>query len=538
MKQVLTLFKLEFALKFAKTDKKKNIFVKVFDAILIIIGLAAVAGLVMFMFNSIINVCIESDLADEFLVFFLLIVQIIQLFFGLGLLTKTLFFNTDSSSLLKLPVSGEKIFIAKALFAYFYLTFLSTIIILPVLIMFGIMNACSALFFVMLPIICLLVPVLPFILAIIFALPTMYLISFLKSRFLLMLISYVLIVALGFVIYMQLLQMILALLNQNDAGTILTLDKVTAVKNLAHYFYPEVLLKNILTGSNFAVSLIITIFLSASVLTLLFILARKIYVNVLLNNVESENTFLHKEIKLKETSVTSALFKREFLNIFRSVNYSFQYLAVVLTTPLMIYFSNSISAKIGAEQLGSGLLPGIAILVIIMFLSMAVSFSATSFTREGENFFHTKIIPVSFKKQVFVKLCLYMIVTIPSILVSCLILYLVGTLSLSSMFIYTLAISLIMLGNAGYGIEKDLKNPKFRYVSNGEMDSTNRNVISSVGLGLIIALVLGVSAIIVSYIYSLNFIYYILFGFAIPYSVIETFMLFFHLEKKYSNIEA
>lgn len=544
MKQLLALIKLEFALKFPRFDKSKKLYVKIFDVIAILIGVGIVAALIMFMFKNIINICLRSNLGNEFLIFFILIVQLIQLFIGLGLLTKTLFFNSDSGSLLKLPVSGEKIFVAKSLFAFIYMCMFSFLIMVPVLIMYGILAAgygmlpTPALYYCMIPFVCVFSAILPFILATIFALPTMYIISFLKSKFVLMLITYVAIVAIGFVTYMQVLDILLKLLNSNDAGSVLTADVVANVKNITYYFYPEVALKNILTGNNFLKSFLVTILVGSVCVIGLVYIAKKIYVKVLLNNVESENTFLRKNIKIKKMSVTSALFKREFINIFRSVNYSFQYLAVVLTTPLMVYFSNAICGNIGIEKLGSGLLPGISILVLIMFLSMAVSFSASSLTREGDKFFHTKIIPVTYKRQVSVKLSLYMIVTVPSILISCVALWLFGTLSISQALLYTLAISLIMLGNACFGIERDLKNPKFKYLGNEEMTNANRNIISSVGIGLVISLVLGVAAIIVSYIFSLNFIYYILFGFAVPYAVIEFITLYAKIEKKYHNIEA
>lgn len=538
MKQLLSLIRLEFALKFPKFDKSKKLYVKIFDTIAILIGVGIVAALIMFMFKNIISICLRSDLGNEFIIFFILIVQLVQLFFGLGLLTKTLFFNSDSASLLKLPVSGEKIFVAKSLFAFIYMCMFSFLIMVPVLIMYGILASSGILFYFMIPVVCIFTAILPFILATIFALPTMYIISFLKSKFVLMLITYVVIVAIGFITYMKVLEVLLQLLNQNEAGSVLTSDVVANVKNITYYFYPEVALKNILIGNNFFKSFMVTILVGAVFIFGIVLIARKIYVKVLLNNVESENTFLRKNIKIKKMSVTSALFKREFINIFRSVNYSFQYLAVVLTTPLMVYFSNAICGNIGIEQLGPGLLPGISILVLIMFLSMAVSFSASSLTREGDKFFHTKIIPVTFKRQVSVKLALYIIVTVPSILVSCLALCIFGTLSISQALLYTLAISLIMLGNACFGIERDLKNPKFKYLGNEEMTTANRNIISSVGVGLVISLVLGVAAIILSFIFNLEFIYYILFGFAVPYSLIEFITLFAKLEKKYHSIEA
>jgi ABC-2 type transport system permease protein len=538
MKQLLTMIKLEFALKFPRIDKGKRLFVRILDGIAILLGLFLIGALILFVFYSLLSLCIKGDLVQEFLVFFIFLIQVLQLLFGLSLLTKTLYFSSDSASLLKLPVSGEKIFLAKIFFAYFYITMISSVIMLPVLIMFGILTGQALLFYFMIPLICVFCPLLPFILSTLFALPTMYIISFLKNKFILMLSTYVVLVAGGFITYMNILGVLIKLLDTSSNTALLTSEAISSVKDFAFYFFPEVLLKNILVNVNFIKSLAVYVLGGALLMILIVLLAKKMYVRVLLNNVESENTYMTKKVKIKQTSVAAALFEKEFINIFRSINYSFQYLAVILTTPLMVYFSNAIASQIGAEKLGSGILPGISLLVLIMFLSMGVSFSATSITREGDKFFHTKIIPVKYSKQIAVKVCLYVIVAIPCIFLSCFVLYFFNFLSLLETLLYSISISFIILGNICYGIEKDIKNPKFKYVGNQEYTGANRNVISSVGIGLIISMVMGIVAILFSFFLSLDFIYYVLFGFAIPYALAEVLILFIKVDRKYQNIEA
>lgn len=538
MKQLFTMIKLEFALKFPRVDKGKRLFVRILDAIAILAGIVLIGALILFVFYSLLNLCIKGGLIQEFLVFFIFLMQILQLLFGLSLLTKTLYFSSDSASLLKLPVSGEKIFLSKIFFAYFYITMISSVIMLPVLIMFGILTSQALLFFLMIPVVCIFCPLLPFILSTLFALPTMYIISFLKNKFVLMLLTYVLLVAGGFITYMNILQVLIKLLDTNASAALLTSETISSVKDFAFYFYPEVLLKNLLVNVNFIKSLAVYILGGALLLYIIILLAKKMYVKVLLNNVESENTYMTKKVKIKQISVSAALFEREFINIFRSINYSFQYLAVILTTPLMVYFSNAIASQIGAEKLGAGILPGISLLVLIMFLSMGVSFSATSITREGDKFFHTKIIPVKYRKQIAVKVCLYLIVAIPCIFLSCFVLYFFNFLGLIEALLYSISISFIILGNICYGIEKDIKNPKFKYVGNQEYTGANRNIMSSVGVGLIISMIMGVVAIVFSFFLSVDFIYYVLFGFAIPYALAEALILFVKVEKNYQKIEA
>lgn len=538
MKQLWTMIKLEFVLKFPKMDKGKRLILRIFDLIAILLGILVIGGLVIFVFYSLLNLCINGNLTQEFLVFFIFLIQILQLLFGLGLLTKTLYFSADSSSLLKLPVSGEKIFLAKIFFAYIYITALSSLIMLPVLVMFGILTSQAILFYFMIPLICLFSPIIPFILSTLFALPTMYIISFLKNKFVLMLLTYIFIVAIGFITYMNILSVLIKLLNASESAALLTSETISSVKDFAFYFFPEVLLKNILVNINFLKSFAVYLLGGILLITIIILLARKMYVKVLLNNVESENNYMTKKTKIKEVSVVSALFEKEFINIFRSINYSFQYLAIILTTPLMVYFSNAIASQVGAEKLGAGVLPGISLLVLIMFLSMGVSFSATSITREGDKFFHTKIIPVKYRKQIMVKTALYIIVAIPCIFVSCFVLYFFNFLSILETILYSVSISFIIIGNICYGIEKDIKNPKFKYVGSEEYTNANKNVISSVGVGLIISIIMGITAIVFSFFLSFNFIYYVLFGFAIPYALIEFIILFVKVEKNYQAIEA
>jgi ABC-2 type transport system permease protein len=291
---------------------------------------------------------------------------------------------------------------------------------------------------------------------------------------------------------MNILQLLIKLLDASSSASLLTSEAISSVKDFAFYFFPEVLLKNILVNVNFLKSILVYILGGVLLVILIIMLAKKMYVKVLLNNVESENTYMTKKVKIREMSVAGALFQREFINIFRSINYSFQYLAVILTTPLMVYFSNAIASQIGAEKLGEGILPGISLLVLIMFLSMGVSFSATSITREGDKFFHTKIIPVKYRKQVTIKVCLYVIVAKTCIFISCFVVFFFYFLTLLPSLLYAISISFIILGNICYGIEKDIKNPKFKYVGNQEYTGANKNVVSSIGLGLVISMVMGI----------------------------------------------
>jgi len=537
MSQFLTLLKLEFMTKKNRTNRGSKVFPRIIKALIILLGIGLIGALVLFAFYSLINMCLDANIGEEFLVFFIFLVQLGQLIFGLSLTTKTLFFNSDND-LLKLPVKGSTILLSKMVYLFIKELVFSVAIGLPIFIEYGILSGQGAIFYCMTPIISLLFPLLPFLFSLILSVPMMYVIGYLKNKFSVMLFLYIIFVAGGFILYISCLKFLLAVLQSGDASAMFSNTLVMEIKGIANYLYLPMLFKNVLVGHRLLASLIIILTICAVFGSLILYFANKIYIKILLKNIESNENFFTKKSKVKARSITKALFFREFINIFRSVNYSFQYLTIVITTPLMVYFSNSIASNIGVEAIGKGVIPGISVLVLIMFLTMGTSFAATSLTREGGNFFHTKIIPVSYKKQVFVKFMMYVIVAVPSVLVSCLVLALFNFLSYLDAFLIALAVIFVIIGNIASSISLDIKRPQFMYLDGKEVTQNTKNVNTTLSQGFIIAALMGVGAIVVSLFVDIPSIYLVLFGFSVPYIAIEVFRLFFKIEDRYRRIEA
>ena len=536
MSQFLTLLKIEFLSNRNRTGKGGKIFPRIFKALVLLLGVGVIGGVVLFAFNSVIKTCLKADIGNEFLVFFIFLVQIAQLLFGLSITTKTLYFSSDLD-LMKLPIKGITIFLSKCAYLYIKEFIFSLLIGVPVFIEYGILSGQGAGFYAMIPLVSIIFPMIPFLFSLILSVPMMYAVGYLKNKFIVMLVIYILIVAGGFFLYSSILKFILAILQSGDASSIFSSQLVMGIKTIASYLYVPILLKNLLVGYRFFVSVLVVISFCCFFLALILVFANKIYLRILLKNSEENHSFRRK-IKVKERSVPRALFFREFLTIFRSSNYSFQYLTIVITTPLMVYFSNSIASNIGVESIGKGVLPGISVLVLIMFLTMGTSFAATSITREGGNFFHTKIIPVTYRKQVFVKFMLYVIVAIPSVFISCLVLALFGFLGFLDAFLIALAVVFVIVGNISNSIALDIKRPQFMYLDGKEVTQTTKNVSQTLSQGFIIAALMGVGGIIVSLFVSIPSIYLVLFGFSVPYVAVETFRLFYKIEDRYRRIEA
>ena len=72
----------------------------------------------------------------------------------------------------------------------------------------------------------------------------------------------------------------------------------------------------------------------------------------------------------------------------------------------------------GQNTVGAAIVPGLTLLVIIIFSSIIVSFASTSISREGNAFYHTKIVPVSYTTQILAKFVLYGAVGTASVVLS------------------------------------------------------------------------------------------------------------------------
>ena len=241
MTQFLTLLKLEFVNRSPKNREKGRLFARIIKTLCLILGVGLLAAVLLFACNSVIRVCIDANLEHEFVIYFVLIVQVIQFLFGLSLTTKTLYFNSDSD-LLKLPLSGRMIFLAKITYLFIYEFIFTSIIALPVFILYGIATVQGWLFYVMLLPNLIFLPMIPFLFAILLSVPAMYVVSFLKTKFVVMLFLYILCVAVGFYVYVMALKFIMSILDGGNIEDVFSASVILSMKQITQYLHIPLLL--------------------------------------------------------------------------------------------------------------------------------------------------------------------------------------------------------------------------------------------------------------------------------------------------------
>ena len=527
------LLKFEFMSNSSRLNDEK-LFSRLKKILVLIIGALFLETIFIYAVNTIMRVFISENMQHEFITIFCFFMMLLHLVVGVTMAAKTLYIKVDLS-LLKLPVSGFNVFFAKFVYMLLKQLFYSLVISLPIFILFGVKTSQTLLFWLLLLPNVLFLPIIPFLISILLSVPVMWIIKIFKNKFIILLAFYTILLVIGFTLYIYVLKFILNILDSGNAAEVFDSSTVMAIKQFSSYLYLPLLFKNSLLFYNFWRSAVINLAFTVVLAVVIYIFAEKCYFNFIISS--KNQSIFKRKTKIAHQDPTYALMSKEFKNIFRSTNYAFQYLTVVITTPLMVYFSSTIASSVGAPVLGEGVLPGIVVLILIMFLSMGTSFSATSVTREGKTFYLSKIMPVTFTKQIVVKFIIYLIISIPAIFISTFVLAIAGILDYIAALLIAVSLSFVIIGNICNSIMMDIKRPQFQYLENGEVASNNRNTSASIGIGFVISFIMGVGGIILSFFVSIPSMYMVLFGFGVPFAAIEVFRLFYHLEKKYESIE-
>jgi ABC-2 type transport system permease protein len=475
------------------------------------------------------------DMQYLFLVLFTGLVELILIFAGIGTMVKSLFFSGDNEILLRFPVKGSEVFVSKILLVLITESIVTLVLILPVYITYGIITGEGAGFYLIMPLILLFNILLPFILSNIFAIPFMFIQSFLKNKYTALLIIFIAFVAGGFAVYMLSVQGLLAFMEE-EAMDFFSNNFMVILSNITNYAFPFRQFVNVLTGRDVLLSLALSLLLFTALSLIALIIVKKMYLMTMLKNIEASGSCFERSTKNIKRNHFNTIIRREFLEIFRSTNYSFQYLAMAFGAPIMVYFCNRLAAYIGKTNVGQGVLPSLTMLVMLIFISLIVSFASSAISREGDNFYITKIAPVSYVLIVTVKLTLYLVVAFSSIIVSLMILMILKYIVPLTGIIMLFSCMLLAVGETCLSIKLDIKRPTFAVGGDGDLTQGTPASFLSLFIGLMIAMIIGASGMVLNYFIKINFTMLIVLAFSFVFAGLAVFLLYYKLDTAYKQI--
>lgn len=514
MQSVRTLFRLDLKSRYGVTNTDKTAWKQklghVGNAIFFFLVYAALIVGIYYLTNVFVT---RSGLRIEFLVIVATFTICLATIVATGSVIKNLYQNGDNEMLLRFPVSGKEILVAKSIYCYLHNFVVCLLLMLPFYISFGIItDAAVGDYFAYIGIV-LFSTLIPFFIANILAVPVMKVMNAVKNQFLLILIITIIVVCLVFIFYLVSLSNVLTYL-KDSKQSIFSTDMIARYRNFAKYAYPFNWYAEIVNGmkygglsaGKYALRFLYLILINAAFGVAAYFVATKEYYKTILYGIETQKASFKKKIKDVRRPVAYALFRREFYLILRSFNYSFQYFAMACAAPVMVFFCNRLAASMGTESIGAGIMPGLTLMVIVIFITIIVSFASTCISREGSSFYHTKVIPVSYTNQILVKFILYSLTGTISVALCCALSggyytsdagkHLLTPLDSGAIFgiAEMLVISLTCLSMIA-----DIKSPTFNVSGDGELVSANKNVALAMIVGIVVAIAYGLFAMLFSF---------------------------------------
>lgn len=509
---IRTLLRLEIKNRFSNyslTDFKSYLKL-LFTIVLlgaVIYAIYWVAGLFFEMFET-------GGMLYEALVLLVTAIFIFMLFTGISSTIKVLYYKGDNEILMRYPVSGAEVFISKTLFLFLSQFIVTTVAMAPFLVAYASVSGLGVAFYVKIPVPILLMVFINFFLSNILAIPIMHLTNRIRNKFILIIIGLAILVTAGFALYMLLFNSMVTYMN-DTAFSVFSDDMVAVIETVAKWLIPAKYFADVMVGKELYIAYPALIgMLGLTLIGMIFIIYF-LYAKTLLNNVEVEGSAFKHVTKNRRRPIFVTLLRKEFLQVFRSVNYSFQYFVLACAMPVMIYFCNEITGRLGENQIGEQIALGMTMLVMLIFATVITSFAATSTSREGDNFYHTKVAPVSIQKQLFAKFTMFFLVSVAANAVCAVVLYFTKQVNLTDAIWLFVMVELVAIAETLIAMRMDIAHPYFNLSGEGEVVNNNASTTLAVAMGFAVAVVIGIICMFLGYLGNTGF------SIEIPYAIMD-----------------
>ncbi len=497
-----------------------------------------------------------SGALTELMLLFYIVVMLIILIFGIINMLSYVYFNRDAEFLASLPVSPWKIFLCKLFIVYISEIALSLIFIIPVNLTIGIVSGQGVLFYLGTLLSVILVPALPVLLASILAIPLMFIVSFFRNRGAVTSIAVLLlfggVFAAYYYFYFQILKMPEGGIENPLAGLI------AGIASLKNVFYPvTALIRFCLSESVFglepAVSALVNILIVIGCYALMLLAAGIISNIVYQRSVISQSSGAKKKSEkaaaYKNTGVLSALMVKEWRSLLRESAFAFQCLSGLVIGPIITVvfglqfggadlFTDGSGAVTDAQAIFNANFPVALLIFVCVFACAGMNVAACSaISREGKNFYITKIMPVPYKQQIKAKLYIGVFISLAASFISAVTGVILMKLPFWQFFLIFGFLAVYCYTFACFAVRFDLKKPRLSWSTPNEAVKNTRSSTVPILINMLIGILLmGVA--IVFMLFGLMIVMWIVLYLAVlGFAWLFHRMLFKNLDRAYEAIE-
>ena len=351
--------------------------------------------------------------------------------FIIGLVTSTIFFqkslykNEKDRVLLGLsPVSNHDIIFAKSsvIFLRLFIYSLSTFYLFAII--YGIKSEQDGLFYVLMFFGTIFFTIIILFFGSLISIPCNEVMWFLKRyKILSFCIIFCLMILLA-LLYSGILNLFVNLIRNNDLGSIFTIDNIELLNGIAKYLYPTTNIVNFCLIQDPSVNILVLIVLSLGGGVFGYIILNRYLDFYYKSRIFKPTHKNNSTFSLKITSVYKSLIKKEIHLALNNNDGVFSFISLIIMQPLLVYSVVSAINLIfdtGNLTYISTLFPslyiGIDTLIILLFLTIINSSSSISLRKEKDTLSIMKNIPVSYFKQILIKIIVPSIISFISFFV-------------------------------------------------------------------------------------------------------------------------
>ena len=488
MSNVGELFKLQLDDKvrwFKRRDLKTAIkFAVKYLLVLPVVTLMLIAA---FLYFTRVGLAFNADM----LAVLLGITQIISFFLALFNIIGHMYLSKDNELLFGLPVRAVEIFAAKILLLLVLELESNLIYTLPLLISFGVVGGAGLVYWFLLPVFLILLPLLPFAAAALLSVPVMLTKSFLKKHARIGVAAVCLFIAAAFARYMLLIAKIAGVFDRIGKQFQIMVYVNEFVEKAARYTYVFRLMATALTGGPlWYLKLLILVAALGVMLALALLTVKPFFFKLAVKSRETAVKRIKKRRPAPASGAFVALLKREFYLVFRSGQTVFSYFIFTVLMPFMVLVYDRMLATVALGGSGPFLLSASHLLVACVLAMLSNLYGAVSVSMEGSKFYLAKTCPVPYRRQAAAKIAFNGMLTLAAVIVTAVLTGIFTPIAFWRLLLCTLIVVFAAAGQLIFGFMLDLRRPLLDWFDSGEISKLSRATALSLLTGMLLSLVI------------------------------------------------
>lgn len=547
MQYIKLLFKKDTIENVSSLKVKKDILGVITSLLLITL----VYGVFIYVFKNFAKIYVGTDFGnslnqtyriEELLTVSFCAVFVVNVVVGVRKINTMLTNGKEDDILIYQPIDTGTLFFYKLLKIYFSQLVSTILTVLPITISIDLLSnqiGGSFVYYLLVVVTTILLPFISCAFATLLSIPYIAISKKIQSKFTIKMIIYVVIVGVAFYFYSMFLHVLSSLVRSGNIRYVFDMQTINKINSISKYLYPSKFFSQILLNSNAILNILIVVAISGFAVFISYFIIKKMYLSIIQENLEGNGTIYSKKIKIKSSSQMLALIKKEFTIVFRTPTYAFQYFAMSITLPFMVYVCAFLLESMLETLTIINCNYALSIFVVSMFSILTNTFCTTNISRDGKMFGVMKTLPITIKQIVNAKVLFCSIVSICSIFISSLVLFVTGFLNLAY-FVITFVIGVMFsFVQIAYATRKDMKNPSFPNNDKEEVIEGNANMSTIVLTSLILTALIGGGSILLSIILSMKYNQMIAsivsIGFIFLVAIITFLLSFIYLYKGLKN---